>query len=126
MSIQPNFRHCKECGAPLKGRIDQKFCADFCRNQFHNRINWQHRMATKSINRILQNNHSVLRTFLCQHKKRKISSSEMLLMGFDFQYYTHVKKNRRGQVYQFCYDFGYLRIDEVYVYIVHQDNASTQ
>jgi len=47
-------------------------------------------------------------------------------MGFDFQYYTHVKKNRKGQVYQFCYDFGYLRIDEVYVYIVHQDNASIQ
>ena len=27
---------CLACGKPLKGRIDKKFCDDYCRNNYNN------------------------------------------------------------------------------------------
>ena len=32
-------RLCLECGDHLKGRIDKKFCSDYCRNSFNNKVN---------------------------------------------------------------------------------------
>jgi predicted nucleic acid-binding Zn ribbon protein len=32
-------RVCKECGHKLSGRKDQKFCSDYCRNSFNNKLN---------------------------------------------------------------------------------------
>jgi len=34
-----NQRHCRECNEELNGRKDQKFCSDYCRNTFNNRLN---------------------------------------------------------------------------------------
>ena len=30
---------CPECGKPVFGRIDKKFCSDACRNAFNNKAN---------------------------------------------------------------------------------------
>ena len=32
-------RECLECGEPLKGRVDKKFCSDYCRNSHNNKVN---------------------------------------------------------------------------------------
>jgi predicted nucleic acid-binding Zn ribbon protein len=29
-------RFCLDCGKPVKGRADQKFCKDLCRNSYNN------------------------------------------------------------------------------------------
>ena len=32
-------KECLECGVLVKGRIDKKFCSDYCRNSFNNKVN---------------------------------------------------------------------------------------
>jgi hypothetical protein len=39
-------------------------------------------------------------------------------MGFRFQYFTHTYTNRNGQLYYFCYEYGYLLLDKERVLIV--------
>ena len=31
-------RNCLECKDPVKGRIDKKFCSDYCRNAYNNSV----------------------------------------------------------------------------------------
>ena len=32
-------RECLECREPVKGRVDKKFCSDYCRNAYNNNVN---------------------------------------------------------------------------------------
>ena len=32
-------KNCLECGEAFNGRIDKKFCSDYCRNTYNNKIN---------------------------------------------------------------------------------------
>jgi predicted nucleic acid-binding Zn ribbon protein len=119
-------RICQECGTPLKGRRDQKFCADYCRNQFNNRIYAQKWAIQRQINRILLNNQRILAQLLFNEKKRNVLERELYNRGFNFEFHTHRKMTKKGQVYIFCYDYGYLRLNEQQLYIVHQNNSTIQ
>jgi hypothetical protein len=119
-------RNCQECGIPLKGRRDQKFCADYCRNQFNNRIYAQKWAIQRQINRILLNNQRILAQLLFKEKKRNVLERELYNRGFNFEFHTHRKMTKNGQVYIFCYDYGYLRLNEQQLYIVHQNNSTIQ
>lgn len=103
-------RYCQECGMPLKGRRDQKFCADHCRNQYNNRHYAQKLAQQRQINRILMQNHQILAQYLLIDKKRKVQELDLRVKGFNFDFHTHRKQAKNGHVYIFCYDFGYLRL----------------
>ena len=101
-----NKRYCQECGVPLKGRRDQKYCADQCRNQFNNR-NYAKKLAQqRQINRILLQNQQIL-------------ALDLKAKGYHFDFHTHHKQAKNGQLYFFCYDFGYLRLSENQLLLVH-------
>ena len=53
-------RPCKECGQKLSGRRDQKFCSDYCRNTFNNRLNEDSTNYMRRINNILRRNRRIL------------------------------------------------------------------
>jgi predicted nucleic acid-binding Zn ribbon protein len=103
-------RFCQECGSPLKGRSDQKFCSDQCRNQFNNRSYAQKLTQQRQINRILMQNHQILAQYLLIDKKRKVQELDLRVKGYNFDFHTHQKQAKNGQIYIFCYDFGYLRL----------------
>lgn len=42
--------------------------------------------------------------------------------GLNFDYYTNVYKTKTGKMYYFCYDQGYLEIDEEYFALVVKGN----
>jgi hypothetical protein len=42
----------------------------------------------------------------------------MLAKGFDFEYFTSMYKNREGLIYKYCYDQGYLAVDEASLLLV--------
>ena len=44
--------------------------------------------------------------------KVKISKKKMLNAGFNFDYYTHTYHTQNGKSYIFCYEFGYLTLDD--------------
>jgi len=47
-------RYCLECGEPLIGRSDKKFCDDQCRNAYNNKLNRDHINLYRNINNKLR------------------------------------------------------------------------
>ena len=49
-------------------------------------------------------------------------------LGFDPKFFTHYWKNRKGEVYLFVYEYGFLKKDEngkdKYVLVIWQDYMS--
>jgi hypothetical protein len=43
--------------------------------------------------------------------KIKISQQKLLAKGFNFGYHTHTYTTKVGSNYLFCYEYGYLKID---------------
>ena len=103
-------RRCLECGEPLRGRADQKFCNDLCRNAYNNKKQGRSTKYMRKINRILKNNHRILEE-LNVDKKTTIPKVRLENQNFNFKFHTHIFTNRNGQNYYFCYNQGYLKLD---------------
>lgn len=109
MTISPA---CLTCGKPLRGRSDKKFCDPGCKNEYSNRLQHEEREAIKSIDRILKHNRRVLKRWLGQHSTRIVLARALLHAGFRFDYHTHHFVNHQSDLYVFCYDYGYLILDD--------------
>ncbi|GEO03121.1 hypothetical protein AAE02nite_07850 [Adhaeribacter aerolatus] len=70
------------------------------------------------INRTLRKNRSILKT-LSPMGKTTIRQEYLKIQGFDFRYYTHQYQTRQGNIYNFCYEYGYLLLPEEKVLIVN-------
>lgn len=102
---------CVECGEEIKGRADKKFCSDQCRSAFNNRLNSDATNFIRNINNILRKNRRILAE-LNPDGKTKIHRDRLMERGFKFSYFTNEFVTRTGNVYRFCYDQGYLVLDE--------------
>jgi hypothetical protein len=103
---------CKECGDPIRGRTDKKFCADYCRNAYNNRLNRDYRNLMRNIHNRLRRNYRILESFPMRLGKTRTTRSRLLDKGFDFDYLTHVHTTRKGRTYFFVYDLGYLPLED--------------
>jgi len=54
------FKKCLECGEPIKGRSDKKFCGDYCRNVYNNKINTDSKNLIRNKNNRLRKNFNTL------------------------------------------------------------------
>lgn len=114
-------RECLECGDTLKGRKDQKFCSDYCRNTHNNRLNEDATNMVRRINRILRKNRRILSS-LNPKGKRTIDGLVLAEEGFNFHYFTNVYSTQKGSNYWFCYDQGYLKLEgDKYMLVQKQD-----
>ncbi|PKP31274.1 MAG: hypothetical protein CVT99_10285 [Bacteroidetes bacterium HGW-Bacteroidetes-16] len=108
---------CLECGTRLLGRIDKKFCNDQCRNAYHNRENRDDDSFIRNINSILRKNRNILKE-LTPDGKSKVKKHQMEQHGYNFKYFTHVYKTKEKRVYYFCYEHGYLPLEDDYFALV--------
>ena len=113
-------RVCIECGRPVFGRADKKFCSDACRNAFNNKQNSDVVNLVRNINSTLRKNRRILAEMNPDGKK-KTHREEMLKRGFDFQYFTHVYNTKAGDRYRFCYEHGYLELDNGFILLVKRE-----
>ena len=102
-------KYCLLCNEKLSGRIDKKFCSDYCRTQYHNIRNKLSADLIRKINTILKRNRRIL-TELNPVKTTVVSKQIMLAKGFSFKYYTSEYITKTGDRYNFCYDYGYINI----------------
>lgn len=109
--METTTRNCLSCGKPVKGRSDKKFCDDYCRNVFNNQSKLQESAFVKSIIAVLKNNRKILADLLGTETTTKQSKTKLLKEGFQFQYYTHQYTNQKGNIYFFCFEYGYLPLE---------------
>lgn len=116
--MQPELRTCLDCLKPLKGRIDKKFCDDYCRNAYNNRLNSDQNNYVRNINNILRKNRRILESILPEEGIKKSPRKLLTEQGFNFKYHTHQYTNKKGDTYFFCYEYGILPLENEWVLIV--------
>jgi hypothetical protein len=117
--IPNSDKKCLECSKPLKGRTDKKFCDDFCRNSYNNKLNSDSNGYVRNVNNILRRNRRILEEVLpVSEEMAKITKQKIIEKGFQFKYFTHTYTNKKGNVYYFCYEYGYLPLEGDWVLVV--------
>ncbi|MEE9437361.1 MAG: hypothetical protein V3V14_00085 [Saprospiraceae bacterium] len=111
------LRKCLQCEDPVRGRSDKKFCCDDCRTAYNNTLNRDANNFVTKINRILRGNRRILAAFN-PTGKTKIKKEKLLTAGFNFGYHTNIYETKAGRVYMFCYDQGYIKLDDTYYALV--------
>jgi len=110
---------CLSCGSTVKGRADKKFCNDYCRNEYNNTLKSDKTNLVRNINNALGKNRRTLEYLLAAGEEMsKVHGDKLLAKGFQFKYITHTYTNKKGNVYFFCYDMGYLPLDNDWYLIV--------
>jgi len=103
-------RLCLDCGTPVKGRADKKFCDDLCPNNYNNHLKTEDAWIVKEVNQILKRNRKVLIKLNPEGKTKRINKSKLLTEGFNLDYFTSVYHTQNGKTYNFCYEYGFLRL----------------
>ncbi|OIQ30921.1 MAG: hypothetical protein BM564_01535 [Bacteroidetes bacterium MedPE-SWsnd-G2] len=112
---------CMECSTAIIGRSDKKFCSDYCRNAFNNKVNKDSKNLIRNINNRLRKNYRILEE-LNPDQKSKTTKSKLIAKGFDFNYFTSTYTTKIGTIYYFVYDQGYLPLDNDYFALVKRES----
>ena len=119
------MRKCMECGDKVEGRSDKVFCTAYCKSSYH------YKKSTEDgdnrfviIDKQLKLNRRLLKSYN-KAGKAIVRKEAMILSGFNPKYFTNYWKNQKGDVYLFCYEFGFLEKQEngksKYVLVQWQD-----
>jgi hypothetical protein len=112
-----SLTNCLECGGKLMGRRDKKFCSDQCRVSHYNKLNSDTSKFMRNITNILRKNRRILEQ-LNPYEKTKVTRTQLLDEGFKFNYFTNEYITKAGKVYKFCYDQGFLQLDDDWYAVV--------
>ncbi len=121
--METEIKKCLACNKTLRGRADKKFCDDYCRSNYNNLQKTKDKPDefVKGINNTLLKNRKILLSILPETEEMaKVTADKLLEKGFVFKYHTHTYKNKKDQVYFFCYDYGYLPLGENWYLVVRR------
>lgn len=116
-------RECLSCGKTLHGRADKKFCNDYCRNAHNNNLKATTSPLVRNINNALLKNRRILEAALGEEEMQKVPKEKLLQQGFQFKFSTHSYTNKKGNVYFFCYEYGYLPLEHEWYLVVKRKEA---
>lgn len=96
-----------------------KFCDDYCRNAYNNRQNADTNNYVRNVNNALRKNRRILESIIKPEEElAKCPRQRLAEQGFDFRYHTHQYLNKKGQTYNFCYEYGYLPLEGDWILVV--------
>jgi len=119
-----NVKTCPVCGALVKGRSDKKFCSKKCKSieQYESRQKTE--VFYLQVDRQLKVNRRILKKYN-KSGYTVIRKSQLIEEGFNPKYFTHYWKNKKGEVYLFVYEYGFLKKNdngkEKYILVTWQD-----
>lgn len=113
-------KKCLECGEKVMGRIDKKFCSDYCRNTFNNKVNKESKNLIRNTNNRLRKNYKIL-SELNISGKTKVTRRKLFDNGFDFRLFTSMYTTKTGNIYFYVYNQGYLELENETYLLVQQD-----
>ncbi len=119
---------CTYCKEEIIGRAGKKFCTPYCKSAYHYQ---KAKSETPSfyflVDKQLKTNRRILKKYN-KAGKSYLRVEKMHEEGFNPNIFTHYWKNTRGEVYLFCYEFGFLKTEdnnsEKYLLIKWQDYMS--
>lgn len=50
----------------------------------------------------------------------KVSKEQLLMNGFQWRYFTHQQVNNKGNLFTYCYDYGYRIINEQQAILIRE------
>lgn len=101
-------KNCLSCSKHIHGRTDKKFCSDHCRNAHNNRLNSDGNCYVRNINHRLRRNRRILENLLPAARDiARLRQQHLHSKGFAFHYFTHTRVNKKGNMYHFCYEYGW-------------------
>ena len=110
VSLNMENRNCLECNDEVRGRADKKFCSDYCRNSYNNKVDKDSKNLIRNINNRLKKNYKIL-SDLNSKGKTKVTRTRLYDKGFDFQLFTSIYTTKIGNTYYYIYNQGYLPLD---------------
>jgi hypothetical protein len=113
-------RKCLECNEKVLGRIDKKFCSDYCRNSYNNKVDKESKNLIRNTNNRLRKNYKIL-SELNISGKTKVTRRKLFDKGFDFIFFTSIYTTKTGNVYYYLYDQGYLGLENDYFLLIKRD-----
>ena len=116
--METTTKLCLACSKVVKGRTDKKFCDDYCRNAFNNKAKSEESNYVKQLLQLLKKNRSILEELLGKEEMVKLPAHKLIDKGFRFNYYTHQYKNKKGNIYHFCFEYGYLPLENGWYLLV--------
>src|SRR4051812_13395528 len=117
--MQAPVKNCLSCSKVIKGRSDKKFCDDYCRNNYNNQLKAGDNNYVRNINNALRKNRRILQDVLPpKDEMAKTTRNHLHENGFRFKYFTHTYTNKKGNTYFFCYEYGYLPLENDWYLVV--------
>jgi predicted nucleic acid-binding Zn ribbon protein len=112
---------CLSCGKPVKGRSDKKFCDDYCRAAYNNELKSPSNNLVRNVNNALSKNRRILEGILPKGEATaKANKDKLIEKGFQFKYLTHIHHTKNGNTYFYCYEYGYLPLENNWYLIVRK------
>ena len=117
---------CSNCGVELTGRKGKKYCDNYCKSDFYYK---KHKSEPDTLFKRVEKQIKLNRKFLAHFNtagKSNIRKTKLIDEGFNPHFFTHYWKNKKGDVYFFCFDFGFLEVKErnltKYILIEYQES----
>lgn len=104
--MERTIRCCENCGANIAGRSDKKFCNDYCRNTYNNKIPNDVTEQIRPVVAILSANRKILKEALAKSEGELIDKQVLIYLGFNPRYCTE-HKELNGEQYYFSFEFGF-------------------
>lgn len=119
------MKKCPNCGEKVVGRSDKIFCTPYCKSSYHYQQDLEKdENLFRKIDKQIKINRRLLKLYN-KAGKAIVRKEELLNEGFNPKYFTNYWKNQKGDVYLFCYEFGFLEKTEngksKYVLVQWQD-----
>lgn len=122
MLQQKEEKLCLTCSKPVKGRSDKKFCDDYCRAAHNNDLKSAANNTIRNVNNALGKNRRILESLLPEGEPTaKTNKDKLLEKGFQFKYHTHLYQTKNEKTYFYCYEYGYLPLENNWYLIVKRE-----
>ncbi len=104
--------NCKYCDEKLEGRVDKIYCDEHCKSAYNYKVSKNKEASFfNKVEKQLKANRRLLKLYN-KAGKAIIRKEDLIASGFNPKFFTHYWKNTKGDVYLFCFEFGYLERTE--------------
>jgi hypothetical protein len=77
--------------------------------------------VVRNTNNALLKNRKILESILpASEETAKATKDKLLRLGFQLKYLTHLYTTKTGKTYYYCYDYGYLPLDNDWYLVVRK------